>query len=40
MLQKDKARLHEVIHSLDYLMQFWNNYSDNNLATKLKIRLE
>ncbi|RHZ80732.1 hypothetical protein Glove_132g88 [Diversispora epigaea] len=40
MLQSNKARLHEVIHSLAYIAQFWNNYSDSNLATRLIIRLE
>jgi hypothetical protein len=40
ILQKDKAQLHEVIHGLGYLMQFWKNYSDIDLAMQLQIRLE
>ena len=39
-LQQDKAHLHEVIHNLGYLVQFWSNYSDIDLATRLIVRLE
>lgn len=39
-LQSDKARLYEVTHSLAYITQFWNNYSDSTLATRLVTRLE
>lgn len=40
VLQSDKARLFQVIHGLGYLSQFWSNYSDTELATKLINRLE
>jgi hypothetical protein len=40
ILQSDKARLYQVIHGLGYLSQFWSNYSNNELATKLINRLE
>src|SRR5581483_2792283 len=40
VLQSDKARLFQVIHSLGYLHQFWSNYSNTELATKLIDRLE
>ncbi|RHZ87211.1 hypothetical protein Glove_39g7 [Diversispora epigaea] len=39
-LQSDKVRLHEVIHSFDYISQFWNENSDSNLTTRLITRLE
>ena len=40
VLQSDKARLHQVIHDLGYLSQFWSNYSNTQLSTKLINRLE
>ena len=40
VLQCDKARLFQVLHSLGYLVQFWANYSDETLAVKLIDRLE
>lgn len=40
VLQKDKARLFQVMHSIAYLAQFWNNHNDIQLATKLLFRLE
>jgi len=40
VLQSDKARLFQVIHGLGYLSQFWSNYSNTELATKLIDRLE
>jgi len=40
VLQSDKARLHQVIHGLGYLSQFWSNYSNTELATKIINRLE
>ncbi|PKK60735.1 hypothetical protein RhiirC2_818033 [Rhizophagus irregularis] len=40
MLQCDKARLFQVVHSMNYLVQFWLNRSDDALATKLIDRLE
>ncbi|PKY60754.1 hypothetical protein RhiirA4_488418 [Rhizophagus irregularis] len=32
LLQCDKARLFQVVHSMNYLVQFWLNYSDDTLA--------
>ena len=40
ILQQDKARLFQVIHSLAYLIQFWNNHENTQLAAKLLFRLE
>ncbi|EXX64454.1 hypothetical protein RirG_133580 [Rhizophagus irregularis DAOM 197198w] len=40
MLQCDKARLFQVVHNMNYLVQFWLNRSDDALATKLIDRLE
>jgi len=40
ILQQDKARLFQVIHSFAYLIQFWNNHENTQLATKLLFRLE
>lgn len=40
ILQQDKARLFQVIHSLAYLVQFWNNYENTQLAAKILFRLE
>jgi len=40
VLQSDKARLFQVIHGLGYLSQFWSNYSNTELATKIINRLE
>ncbi|CAB4446996.1 unnamed protein product [Rhizophagus irregularis] len=40
ILQQDKARLFQVIHSLVYLAQFWNNYEDTQLSAKILFRLE
>ncbi|RHZ78897.1 hypothetical protein Glove_155g143 [Diversispora epigaea] len=40
LLQSNKARLHEVIHSFGYIIQFWNEYSNSNLTTRLVARLE
>ncbi|RHZ78817.1 hypothetical protein Glove_155g152 [Diversispora epigaea] len=40
MLQSDKARLHEVIQGLAYIVQIWNNFSDANLAVRLITRIE
>ncbi|GBC10077.1 hypothetical protein RclHR1_09310012 [Rhizophagus clarus] len=40
VLQRDKARLFQVIHSMGYLVQFWLNYSDTSLASKIIDRLE
>ena len=40
ILQQDKARLFQVIHSLAYLVQFWNNHENTQLAAKLLFRLE
>ncbi|RHZ77864.1 hypothetical protein Glove_170g15 [Diversispora epigaea] len=39
-LQSDKARLNEVTHNLAYITQFWNNYSNSTLATRLVTQLE
>ncbi len=27
ILQQDKSRLFQVVHSFAYLIQFWNNYT-------------
>jgi len=35
MLQCDKARLFQVMHSMGYLVQFWSNYSDIALALRI-----
>lgn len=40
VLQCDKARLFQVVHSLSYLVQFWQKCSDSVLATQLITRLE
>ncbi|RHZ77148.1 hypothetical protein Glove_185g69 [Diversispora epigaea] len=40
LLQSDKARLHEVIQGLAYIIQIWNNFSDEYLAAKLIARIE
>ncbi|CAB5199060.1 unnamed protein product [Rhizophagus irregularis] len=40
ILQQDKARLFQVIHSLAYLAQFWNNYEDTQLSAKILFQLE
>jgi len=40
ILQCDKARLFQVVHSLGYLVQFWMNQPNNELATHLIARLE
>ena len=40
VLQSDKVRLYQVIHGLGYLSQFWSNYSNTELATKIINRLE
>ena len=40
ILQRDKARLFQVIHSLAYLVQFWNNHENTQLASKILFRLE
>ncbi|CAB4424904.1 unnamed protein product [Rhizophagus irregularis] len=40
VLQRDKARLFQVVHSMGYLVQFWLNYSDTTLASKMIDRLE
>jgi hypothetical protein len=40
ILQSDKARLFQVLQSLGFLVQFWLNYSDSILSTKLITRLE
>lgn len=39
-LQCDKARLFQVVHSMNYLVQFWLNRSADPLATKIIDRLE
>ncbi|RHZ82237.1 hypothetical protein Glove_110g32 [Diversispora epigaea] len=39
-LHSDKARLHEVIQGLAYIIQIWNNFSDEYLAAKLIARIE
>ena len=40
VLQQDKARLFQVIHSFAYLIQFWNNNENTELAEKILLRLE
>ena len=40
ILQQDKAQLFQVIHSLAYLVQFWNSYENTQLAAKLLFWLE
>ncbi|CAB4422701.1 unnamed protein product [Rhizophagus irregularis] len=40
VLQCDKARLFQVVHSMNYLVRFWLNYSDDTLATRIISRLE
>lgn len=40
ILQCDKARLFQVVHSLGYLVQFWMNQPNNELATHLIAQLE
>src|SRR6266542_5452174 len=40
ILQCDKARLFQVVHSMGYLVQFWSNYSDITLASRIIDRLE
>ncbi|PKB97549.1 hypothetical protein RhiirA5_461256 [Rhizophagus irregularis] len=40
LLQCDKARLFQVVHSMNYLVQFWLNYSDDTLAKRIIGRLE
>ncbi|RHZ47354.1 hypothetical protein Glove_585g38 [Diversispora epigaea] len=40
ILQSDKARLHEVIHSFGYIAQFWNENFNSDLASRLVARLE
>ncbi|GBC06609.1 hypothetical protein RclHR1_06960007 [Rhizophagus clarus] len=40
IIQQDKTRLFQVIYGLTYLIQFWINYEDTQLAAKLIIRLE
>ncbi|CAG8534666.1 13468_t:CDS:1, partial [Ambispora gerdemannii] len=35
ILQSDKARLHQVITSLGYLVQVWKNYDDEQLRNQL-----
>jgi len=40
ILQQDKAWLFQVIHSLAYLVQFWNNHENTQLAAKILFRLE
>ncbi|GET54624.1 ribonuclease H-like domain-containing protein [Rhizophagus irregularis DAOM 181602=DAOM 197198] len=40
VLQCDKARLFQVVHSMNYLIQFWLEYPDDILATQMINRLE
>ena len=40
ILQQDKAQLFQVIHSLAYLVQFWNNHENTQLAAKILFQLE
>jgi hypothetical protein len=40
VLQQDKARLFQVMHSFAYLIQFWNNNENTVLAAKISLRLE
>jgi hypothetical protein len=40
VLQQDKARLFQVIHSFAYFIQFWNNNENTSLAAKILLRLE
>ncbi|CAG8815677.1 6223_t:CDS:2, partial [Gigaspora rosea] len=40
ILQCDNARLIQVIHSIGYLVQFWNNHDNLELSEKILARLE
>ncbi|RHZ60178.1 hypothetical protein Glove_357g58 [Diversispora epigaea] len=40
VLQRDKARLFQVVHSFGYLAQFWSKYEDIEFAAKIIARLE
>ena len=40
ILQRDNARLVQVIHSLAYLVQFWKNHTNPRLAGKILARLD
>ncbi|CAB4374480.1 unnamed protein product [Rhizophagus irregularis] len=40
VLQCDKTRLFQVVHSMNYLIQFWLEYPDDILATQMINRLE
>ena len=35
ILQCDKARLYEVLHGFGYFVEFWSNYNDSELGTKM-----
>ncbi|CAG8833246.1 9698_t:CDS:1, partial [Gigaspora margarita] len=39
-LQRDNAKLIHVIHGFAYLVQLWNNYTDQQLAKKILTQLE
>ncbi|CAG8856969.1 4787_t:CDS:1, partial [Gigaspora margarita] len=39
-LQRDNAKLIHVIYSFAYLVQLWNNYTDQQLAKKILTQLE
>lgn len=39
-MQRDKARLHEVLHGFGYFVEFWSNYDDLELRTKMLNRLQ
>ena len=40
ILQTDKARLYEVLHGFTYLYQFWKEYSDSDISSRILIRLQ
>ena len=40
ILQRDNARLVQVIHGLAYLVQFWNNQTNPRLAGRILARLD
>jgi len=40
ILQRDNARLVQVIHGLAYLVQFWSNHTNPRLAGRILARLD
>jgi hypothetical protein len=40
ILQTDKVQLFEILHGFAYLYQFWQKYSNSNMANGILIQLE